>query len=348
MPVIDTSRFVELNAIQAKRHPQPNIPELCKISYHIADSFHDLHLAGYCYRDISLGNLLFDPRSGEVLICDNDNVGIDRYSESAILGTPEFMAPEVIRNEKTPSTTTDLHSLAVLLFNLWMWHHPFHGIKEYQIRSWDIPAKTKIYGTEPVFVFDPEDDSNRLPKRARLSDSLQEVEDLSSEPEEGFHHKFHSRPSRAWKPCDRGKLEADFRVTPRQSPQVPQLWGNQSLVEGIHVLQCWHCETEVPVPMRIVVNSGLGKVSLLVDEGRKLLARHVNPTDGQQPDAVVGEIVRHPKDQAVWGLKNHSERPWIVTFGDDIQKDVPPGRSAILNASMKLNLGAGASVTIEI
>ena len=87
---------------------------------------------------------------------------------------------------------------------------------------------------------------------------------------------------------------------------------------------------------------------LLVDLGRKVLARHVNPADDQQPDAVIGEIVRNPNDPSVWGLKNHTERPWIVAFGDDAQKEVPPGRSAILNASMKLNLGAGALVTIEI
>jgi hypothetical protein len=99
--------------------------------------------------------------------------------------------------------------------------------------------------------------------------------------------------------------------------------------------------------MRIVVDNGNGKMPLLVDEGRKLLARHVNPADDHQPDAMVGEIVRNPKDPSVLGLKNHTQRPWIVAFGDDVQKEVPPGRSAPLNAKMKLNLGAGASITIE-
>jgi hypothetical protein len=112
-------------------------------------------------------------------------------------------------------------------------------------------------------------------------------------------------------------------------------------------MQCWHCESEIPIPMRIVVDSGHGKMALLVDEGRKLLTRHVNPTDDQKADALIGEIVRNPKDPSVFGLKNHTERPWIVAFGDDVQKEVPPGRSAPLNASMKLNLGAGAFVTIE-
>ena len=54
-----------------------------------------LHLNGYCYRDISSGNMV-DPDTGDVLICDNDNVGINRQSDSQVDGTYEFMAPEVI------------------------------------------------------------------------------------------------------------------------------------------------------------------------------------------------------------------------------------------------------------
>lgn len=347
MPVIDTARFVELNAIQAKRHPQPNIPELCKISYNIADSFSDLHLSGYCYRDISQGNLLFDPRTGEVLICDNDNVGIDLQSESAILGTPEFMAPEVIRGEATPSTKTDLHSLAVLLFNLWMWHHPFHGVKEYQIRSWDIPAKTKIYGTEPVFIFDPEDGSNRLPNEPGYLTASKRWKICPPSLKKAFITSFTRGLREPGSRVTEGNWKRIFSSLHDNRLKCPACTAINLWSEGVHVLQCWNCECEIPVPMRIVVNSGTGKVALLVDEGRKVLARHAHPADEQQPDSVLGEVVRNPNDRSVLGLKNLTERPWIVSFGDDVQKEVPPGRSAPLNASMKLNLGAGAIATIE-
>ena len=76
----------------------------------------------------------------------------------------EYMAPELIRGESDPSTETDLHALAVLLFYVWVWHHPFHGTMEYQYHCWDIPSKKQVYGLSPVFVFDPDNPANRLPE----------------------------------------------------------------------------------------------------------------------------------------------------------------------------------------
>ena len=85
------------------------------------------------------------------------------------------MAPELIHGAAppalgesglhlaNPSTETDLHSLAVLLFQLWVWHHPLHGELEYRCRCWDLPAKRKVYGEAPIFVFDPQDRRNQLP-----------------------------------------------------------------------------------------------------------------------------------------------------------------------------------------
>ena len=80
MSVIDTQRFAELGDVWSRRKPSPGLAELCEISFQMANSYRVLHLRGMCYRDISRGNLMFDSRTGEVLICDNDNVGINRHS----------------------------------------------------------------------------------------------------------------------------------------------------------------------------------------------------------------------------------------------------------------------------
>lgn len=153
MPLIDTQRFATLNEVQARLKAAPSYPMLCEISAQIANSYRALHLRGYCYRDVAAGNLMFDPQTGDVLICDNDNVGINRQSQCQVLGTMEYMAPEVVLGQAEPSTETDLHALAVLLFNLWCRHHPFHGELEYNIRSWDQVAKRHIYGERPIFIF---------------------------------------------------------------------------------------------------------------------------------------------------------------------------------------------------
>ena len=142
------------------RRVTPTFMSLATAGVHLADSFLQLHARGLCYRDISQGNVFFDPQTGDVLICDNDNVGLASLP-GGVIGTPRFMAPEVVRGEKLPSAQTDLFSLAVLLFLMLINHHPLDGEKEAQIHCFDLKAMTRLYGDEPVFIFDPDDDSNR-------------------------------------------------------------------------------------------------------------------------------------------------------------------------------------------
>src|SRR5581483_632859 len=117
-----------------KRRVEPSFRALATAGLELAHSYLQLHARGLCYRDISFGNVFFDPESGEVLICDNDNVAVDGQASAGVLGTPRFMAPEVVRGEALPSTQTDLFSLAVLLFYLFMVHHPLEGAREAAIR----------------------------------------------------------------------------------------------------------------------------------------------------------------------------------------------------------------------
>ena len=143
-----------------KRRIEPSFRALATAGLELAHSYLQLHTKGLCYRDISFGNAFFDPDNGEILICDNDNVAVDNQSRSAVYGTPRFMAPEIVRGEATPGTQTDLFSLAVLLFYMFVMHHPLEGKKELAIKCLDLPAMKKLYGTEPLFIFDPADDSN--------------------------------------------------------------------------------------------------------------------------------------------------------------------------------------------
>ena len=143
-----------------KRRIEPGFRALATVGLELSHSFLQLHARGLCYRDISFGNTFFDPDTGEVLICDNDNVTVDSQAKGGVYGTPRFMAPEIVRGDAVPSSQTDLFSLSVLLFYMFMMHHPLEGKKELAIKCLDLPAMKKLYGTEPLFIFDPDDDSN--------------------------------------------------------------------------------------------------------------------------------------------------------------------------------------------
>jgi DNA-binding helix-hairpin-helix protein with protein kinase domain len=164
MPWLD-ARFATFAHVINDQRP-PGLQTKAKIGRKLAEAFGALHASGLCYRDINFSNLWVDPLRGDVAIIDNDNVGLDD-GHAAVWGVPRFMAPEVIRREHKPSTITDLHSLAVLLFYLFMHGHPLEGTRLEAAYTWsegrrkpDAQLAVEHYGTTPVFVFDPANHSN--------------------------------------------------------------------------------------------------------------------------------------------------------------------------------------------
>ena len=139
----------------------PTFNNLITACYNLSNSFTQLHAKGLCYKDISHGNIFIDENNGGILICDNDNVAVNNDKNASVLGTPRFMAPEVVRSESLPNTSTDLFSLSVLIFYIMFLGHPLEGKKEAEIKCFDLPAMNKLYGTDPIFIFDPNNDSNR-------------------------------------------------------------------------------------------------------------------------------------------------------------------------------------------
>jgi len=132
---------------------------LATLGFELAQSYFLLHSEGLCYHDISFGNVSFNPLSGEILLHDVDDISLSG-SNSNVVGAPLFMAPEQVRKEAFPSIYTDLYSLSVLLFYLFMFNHPLHGKRKVNISVFDQSAMIKLYGTEPLFIFDPHDHSN--------------------------------------------------------------------------------------------------------------------------------------------------------------------------------------------
>lgn len=341
MPLIDTGRFAELGEVWAGRKRNPALDVLCEISSKIAGSYRKLHLDGFCYRDIARGNVMFDPASGEVLICDNDNIGVEGHSTCQVWGTLEYMAPELVRDPALPpSTRTDLHSLAVLLFQLWIGHHPLHGELEFKLRCWDLPAKKKIYGFQPVFIFDPDDRCNRLPndseyaRVARRWDACPlSLRDLFLRAfKAGLHHPERRVEEGAWL---RAFLQLrDGRIACPHC-QAVNLWD----LEAPGPPPCWNCGKAMGVPPRLVVAHAGGRHQVLLTADARILRRHVEPSAAEdRASDLVGEVVQNPAQPHVWGLRNQSALPWVATLADGRSQEVAPQKAIPLNAGMKLHI----------
>lgn len=81
-----------------RRKLRTTVRALLTACLYTVEAYQALHSRGIAYRDISWGNLLFDPTTGEVLVCDNDNAVVEGDS-TGISGTMAFMAPELVRGE---------------------------------------------------------------------------------------------------------------------------------------------------------------------------------------------------------------------------------------------------------
>ncbi|MBF0185145.1 MAG: protein kinase [Magnetococcales bacterium] len=337
MPLLDSSRFATLGQVQAHRKAAPGYGSMCRISFQAASSYKQLHMAGYCYRDISRNNLLFDPHSGDIVICDNDNVGISNQSACQVLGTMENMPPELILNRAVPSTQSDLHALSVLLFELWIWHHPLHGLKEYQVRSWDLPAKIRIYGEEPLFVFDPENDSNRLPEDPEYQTARRRWQQCPPSVQELFLKAFTVGLQQPQQRVTEGQWQRTFLRLQDSMLSCPACRAeNFSPPAGNTPADCWHCRSRLVLPPRLLVKHARGSHAFTLLLGKSLSTLFCHPEE-EEKARLFGEVNQHPNNAQIWGIRNLTEQSWSIRLPDGSRKEVPPQRSAPLTIGLELD-----------
>jgi serine/threonine protein kinase len=326
----------------------PSFRALVTAGLELVDSFYKLHAAGFCYRDISFGNAFFAPDDGAILVCDNDNVAPNRTASGGVLGTPDFMAPEIVRGEAMPSRQTDLFSLAVLLFYMYYLGHPLSGRKVLSIRCWDLPARTKLYGTEPLFIFDPLDRSNEAVDR-----SVDPSGEAGANPLEYWRiypqylrHTFTKAFTTGIKDPEHGRvMEGEWRAVLSQlrdgifycsSCGAQNFYDSEAVkASGGKPALCWSCKKEPRLPFRIRI----GKTIVMLNHDSVLHPHHLNDQSDFDFSQTVAQVAQHPTNPDVWGLKNLTNEKWVVTAVDGTMKDVEPGRSAVLTASAKINFG---------
>lgn len=323
-----------------KRRVEPSFRALATAGFELAHNYLQLHSRGLCYRDINFGNVFFDPKSGEIRICDNDNVDVNGR-RGPIGGTPRFMAPEIVRGDAAPSTQTDLFSLAVLLFYMFVIHHPLEGANELKIHSFDLPAMRRLYGTHPIFIFDPENDSNR-PVEGYHDNAIAY---WPIYPEffkklfirsftDGLHDPQHGRVREGeWRPA-MIRLRDSIIYCPNCSAE--NFYDTDVMkATGGKPPSCWSCNREVKLPFRIRI----GKNIIMLNSDTKLFPHHLDEQKNYDFSVTMAEVNQHPKNPSIWGLKNLSSEKWVRVTPDGAAQDVTPGQSVTLAKGMKIHFG---------
>jgi DNA-binding helix-hairpin-helix protein with protein kinase domain len=314
--------------------------KVCTLGMELSDTFLALHNQGLCYRDISFGNVFFEPRTGRPLICDNDNVGVDGASPSAVLGTRRFMAPEIVRREASPSTATDLYSLAVLLFYLLMVGHPLVGRRELEFAVWDEDAESVLFGRDPRFVFDPSDASNA--PDPELHGSVVDNWQLYPEP---IRRLFTQAFTVGLTDPINGRVrESIWRAALSRVRDVvvrcPACSKESFWRAGVTDARCWSCDRTLADPVRLVVDGR----PLTLNRDTVVYKHHLSLD--YDFATVIGQVVRHPTRPNQWGLRNESSETWQVVLPDDETVTAEPGRSVGLLPGTRIRIGRTSATIV--
>ena len=314
------SSFAQL----VSRSDQPPFRVVSAIGRQLVTAFEALHSAGLCYRDISFGNLWVDAEASEVAIIDNDNVGLDG-GDVFVWGTLRFMAPEVVRREAAPSSLTDLHSLAVFLFYLFMHGHPLEGVKTDESYSWadsshrsETDLALRHFGTEPVFIFDPDDHSNP----PRPGDPVSVWWRLYPR---FFRAVFEGAFSSGLRdPSGLGRVAGGVwrRALVRLGDCVSVCSCQASVFfdPDDRALRCWNCNQVPPRPQLFELPGG----TIALSQGATITPHHLNRN--RDHDTVIGVVENHPSRPGELVLRNVSPKPWTMTPAGESTKTVDPQR----------------------
>ena len=318
-----------------KRRVSPSFRTLCLIGFNVAKNYRSLHTKGWCYCDISFGNLFINFQNGKVLICDNDNAIPNKSVKSSVKGTPKFMAPEVFQGKAKPSTNTDLFSLAVLLFYLFNVHHPLDGKKEANIHAFDEYAHAEIYGEKPVFIWDPNNESNR-PVPGYQQNAIDYWRVYPPFFKEIFIKEF---TKGLWDPQIRSTEIEWQKACLRLFDNITYCSNKKCGAENFYFFDnnkkqnCWSCNQPLQTPTILKI----GGESIILNSETKIFQHHAR--NDLNISRIIGEVSQNPNNPKIWGIKNLSDDIWTYISPLGVTFQVEKGKSIPITKNAKINFG---------
>ena len=300
----------------------------------IVNAFRQLHRVGKSYQDLNDGGFFINVDTGAVLVCDCDNIAPDG-SNFGIGGKPGYMAPEIVRGIAKPDVQTDKYSLAVVLFKLLFRGDPMEGEKVVKDVCLTEASELRHYGAEALFVYDPDDASNR-PVRGIHDNVIRFWRMYPDYIKDAFIQSFtaglHDPNKRVieneWQqlfirlrseiiscPCGRTNFTSMFEMQDPSTYRCPKC--------GMTFATLEFSNRDHLMPLYL---------------GSKFYECEVYD-DSDDFLSVAGELVENKLKPGVLGLKNCSERPWKVKMPDGGIYDVTPGKGCPIWQGLEINFG---------
>lgn len=300
----------------------------------ISNSFRELHRKGYSYQDLNDGNLFINPTSGEVLICDNDNVA--PYGKNlGIAGKCRYMAPEVVLHKNLPNADSDRFSLGILLFMLLFNNHPLEGRLIASVPCMTDQMERRFYGHSPVFIFDPTNDTNR-PVMGIHANAIRRWPIFPQYIKDAFIHIFGAEgikepnkrnPENEWR-----KLFLKLRDETVKCSCGSETFINVDTSEST----CINCRKKLGKPLTLNV----GRNQIVLFPGQNTYNFHTK-MGSEDYITKTGEVIQNKNNPAIWGLRNISTDIWLCTMPDGSQKNISNNEVVPVFKGVKLVFAGG-------
>jgi predicted RNA-binding Zn-ribbon protein involved in translation (DUF1610 family) len=235
---------------------------------------------------------------------------------------------------------TDLHSLAVVLFQILVVQHPLVGKRELDMPLHIGNNHSLFYGHNPVFIFDPEDRSNELlPGYREYEAALYYWPIYPQFIRDSFMQAF----TTGLRDPDNGRVgDAEWRwefARLRDCIFYCPGCGEESFLDAEAVKAaegrmqaCRNCGGVPPIPPYIRI----GKNRVVLNPDTRLYPHHVDtrrPFDFSQPVAAVSG---GPPET----LQNLSEKKWVMRTSEGSTSEILPGSNAVLADRSTINFGS--------
>lgn len=300
----------------------------------IVNSFRLLHRAGKSYQDLNDGGFFINVNTGAVLVCDCDNIAPDG-SNFGIGGKPGYMAPEVVRGIAQPNVQTDKYSLAVVLFKLLFRGDPMEGEKVVRDVCLTESSELKHYGQNAVFVYDPNDASNR-PVRGIHDNVIKFWRIYPDYIKDAFIRSFTvgiQEPSKRIIENEWQKLFIRLRSEIITCGCGRTNFASMFIKQENDTFKCPKCGMEFNT---LAFSNRKHRMPLYL--GFKFYECEIRP-DSEEFMKVAGELVENKLKAGMLGIKNCSDTKWRVKMPDGVFYDIAPGKGFPIWRGLEIDFG---------
>lgn len=299
----------------------------------IVNAFRQISMAGKSFQGLSEGSFFINTDTGAVLVSDCDTIApngkdLDIHIRSV------YKAPEVLMGN-LPDTDSNTYSLAIILFRLLFRGDPFEGEKTVMDVCLNEKQLAKHYSSEAVFIYSPDDNSNR-PLRGIHDNVIKFWREFPQYIKDAFIQTF-----------TEGVLNPEKRVSFDE-------WQNLFIRLRAEILSCIcgksHFISMIGKPEDDVFTCPVCGIKFATMQftnrkcrmplyiGCKIFECEIDP---QSDDflSVAGELVENKIQKGLMGIKNVSDKKWIVKMPDGIKRDITSGKGFPIWQGLEIDFG---------